>query len=117
MFKRIVTYCIFAFLLIALVLKIGGINKVEFNDSYYSFFQKINGMYSTWRLDIPNIPQLPSMVNTGGFVLILNAFISFANGIVTIVNIVVLTVNFLINVIQFILTIFSSVVWFRDYLL
>lgn len=95
---KIITSCMFVFLILALILSFAGIQKVEFNQSYYNFMQAVAIRSNSWHIAIPDIPKIPLGDTTwDGFWAVLNLLINFINFFVTIINGFVKIINIIIS--------------------
>lgn len=113
MFQRIVGFFLIGFMFLALVLHFAGIEKVEFDASYYRFMSMVNERLSQWRFEIPSIPYI-DIPDTGNVIFDTIWDVSFAlpNAISMLVNSLVWGINYIIGLIQYVLTIISIVVDF-----
>lgn len=98
MIKKIFCFLIPTFCIIALFLKLSGVNHIEFGEDYYRFMSSILQRSDKFTFAIPNIPQIPTINN--GFV---DALIGFVNGLASVINVVTTLFNVVLKVLAFIL--------------
>lgn len=137
MIWRILTFFILPCLVISFVLFFAGVNSSNFGSGYYTFLREVNETYSSWSLQIPNIPDIPLLqqegeltptksvvrvvttpvIGAGGNTVlgrlkgIINLLIIFCNFIIKFLNFIITVLNVAIQVLQFVLT----AVWkFKD---
>lgn len=101
----IFTWLIVPCLFIALFLYSIGVERVEFDDKYYRFFSSVLQVQEQWKLNIPNIPLIPSMGND-----FIDFLFGFINGLTNVINILINLTNVVINMLQFIISIFVAIV-------
>lgn len=113
MIQKISLYFLLPMMVIALFLASLGVHHIEFGDTYYSFIQSVGQSFNQWKLEIPDIPKIPTINRTQGdsdsnflkaLVTIANFFVVVVNAIISIVNILISIVNIVVQLIQFILT-------------
>lgn len=102
MLKKILAFFLLAMLLIAVFLKLNGVDNVGFDDTYYKFMQSVLQRTNAFSFAIPDIPLIPSLATVGGFWDIVNVLVTFANGIINLLNLLVTLLNVLLSVLQFI---------------
>ena len=105
MIKKIVCIAIPLFCVIALFLKLSGVDHVEFNNDYYNFMASILQRSQKFTFAIPNIPEIPTINN--GFV---DALIGFVNGLSSVINIISTVLNVCIKVLAFILGLLEAAI-------
>lgn len=103
--KNIVICAIPIFCVLALFLKLNGIDHVEFTDDYYKFMSSVIQNSAKFTMEIPNIPPIPELGN--GFLDLLAGFI---NGLIGIINILSMMINVVIKMLGFILGTFESII-------
>lgn len=116
MIKKITIVSILLCLLIAIPLSILGIRKVELGPSFLAFMNTCNRDLNNFKIEIPNIPRIPSPPNLDGFWAILNAFISFGNFIIGVINVGITLINVVIQLIEFIIIMIKNLIAFKDVL-
>lgn len=141
MVYRIIGYCFFGFMIIALVLSFAGVTEVYMGNGFRNWLVAVNVSYNGWKVKIPDIPDIPYLEtstevtksyfrNTRVVTVpviqfnswknqlksILNLFIFFVNLIIQILNIVVIILNIVISVLQFIFTMVYQVRLLPKYL-
>lgn len=117
MITRIVSYLFLGLLFFSFFLAIVGVTHISTGDEYYSFLGSVSQRFESWKIEIPNIPNVPRM-NDGSagdgdnifkaFRMFVNFFVEVINAIIGILNIVILVVNIVIQLIQFICTFLFS---------
>lgn len=113
--KKIVVFFFFFFMVIALFLVLGGRREpIAFDNTYYNFLQRIAISTNQFKLEIPNIPQIPHLDNVGFAWDVLNVLIKFVNIIVNVLNVIVLIFNKVIELITFIVILLKEIITFRD---
>lgn len=90
---------------IALVLYSFGIERVEFDDKYYRFFQGVLQIEDQFKLYIPNIPVIEPIGN--GF---LDVIVGFLNGLTGVINVLISIFNMAIKVIVFLISILINAI-------
>lgn len=103
--KNIFVCAIPVFCVLALFLKLNGIDHVDFSDEYYRFMSTVLQNSQKFTFAIPNIPEIPQLGN--GFV---DMLVGFINGLISIVNILSTIVNVIIKLLSFILGMFESII-------
>ena len=93
------------FCVIALFLKLNGVNHIEFNDDYYRFMSSVLQNSEFFQFEIPNIPEIPEIGN--GF---LDAITGFLNGLTSVINILSTLVNVVIKMLSFFLGMFKTII-------
>ena len=105
MIKKIVCITIPLFCVIALFLKLSGVDHVEFNEDYYRFMASILQRSEKFTFAIPNIPQIPTINN--GFV---DALIGFVNGLASVINVISTILNVCLKVLAFIIGLLEAAI-------
>lgn len=105
MIKKIVCIAIPLFCVIALFLKLSGVDHIEFNKDYYDFMASILQRSEKFTFAIPNIPEIPTINN--GFV---DAIIGFVNGLASVINILSTILNVCIKILAFILGLIEAAI-------
>lgn len=93
------------FCVIALFLKLNGIDHIEFDDKYYNFMSSVLQNSTFFQFEIPNIPEIPEIGN--GFV---DALVGFLNGITSVINILSTILNVVIKMLSFFLGMFKTII-------
>lgn len=93
------------FCVIALFLKLNGIDHIEFDEKYYNFMSSVLQNSSMFTFEIPDIPEIPSIGN--GFI---DAITGFLNGLTSVINILSTLVNVVIKVLSFFLGMFKTII-------
>lgn len=113
--KKIVVFFFFFFMVIALFLALGGRREpIAFDNTYYNFLQRIALSTSQYKIEIPNIPQIPHIDNVGFGWTVLNVIINFFNIVINVLNVIVLIFNKIIELITFIVILLKEIITFRD---
>lgn len=105
MIKKIVCIAIPLFCVIALFLKLSGVNHVEFNKDYYNFMVSILQRSEKFTFAIPNIPEIPTIGN--GFA---DVLIGFVNGLSSVINVLSTIFNVSVKVLSFILGLLEAAI-------
>lgn len=123
MTNRLIVFILFPCLIIALTLSLAGVHQIEFGNTYYNFLRDVNRDFQNWSFQIPNIPKITPMrdsgFDSGGLIIsvlikIGNFFVNVINGLISVLNVLILIINVLISLIQFALTLVYRVIAFRD---
>lgn len=93
------------FCVIALWLKLNGVDHIEFGDGYYRFMSQVLQNSVAFQIEIPSIPELPPIGN--GF---LDIMIGFVNGLISIINIIIIMFNVVIKLLSFILGLATTII-------
>lgn len=126
MTNRLIVFILFPCLIIALTLSLAGVQQIQFGDTYYNFLRDVNRDFVNWSFQIPKIPKINPMVDSGfdsgGLILsvlikIGNFFVTIINGLIGIINVLITIINVFISLIQFVLTLVYRVIAFRDSLI
>lgn len=104
MIKKIIVFTIPFCFIIAVALFLMGYERVELGSPFYDFMNKVSMDFENWKLEIPQIPQIPSFDGEWYSVLV-----DIANALAKLVNFALMVVNFLIQMVQFIFTIIYEV--------
>lgn len=103
--KNIFCIAIPLFCVIALFLKLYGVDRIEFGDGYYRFMSNVLQNSVSFQMEIPSIPEIPPIGN--GFIDIL---VGFINGLISIINILIIMVNVVIKLLSFILGLTKTII-------
>lgn len=103
--KSIFCVAIPLFCVIALFLKLNGVDHIEFGDGYYRFMSNVLQNSVAFKMEIPNIPEIPPIGN--GF---LDLLVGFINGLISIINILIIMVNVVIKLLSFILGLAKTII-------
>lgn len=93
------------FAVIALFLRLNGIEHLEFNNDYYRFMSNVLQNSEIFQMEIPEIPDIPLIGN--GF---LDAIIGFINGLTSVINILIVMLNVVIKMLSFILGLVKTII-------
>ena len=123
MTNRLIVFILFPCLIIALTLSLAGVHQIEFGNTYYNFLRDVNRDFQNWSFQIPNIPKITPMresgFDSGGFIIsvlikIGNFFVNVINGLISVLNVLIIIFNVVISLIQFALTLVYRVIGLRD---
>lgn len=103
--KAIFCTAIPLFCVIALFLKLNGVDHIEFGDGYYRFMSNVLQNSVAFKMEIPSIPEIPAIGN--GF---LDLLVGFINGLISIINILIIMVNVVIKLLSFILGLAKTII-------
>lgn len=93
------------FCVLALFLKLNGIDHIDFNDDYYCFMLNVLQNSSIFKFEIPQIPEIPQIGNN-----FLDFVIGFLNGLSAVINILSSIVNVLIKLVTFLLGLLKTII-------
>lgn len=104
MIKKIIVFTIPFCFIIAVALFLMGYERVELGSPFYDFMRKVSMDFENWKLQIPEIPELPNFDGEWYSVLV-----EITDALIKVVNFTLMVVNFLIQMVQFIFTIIYEV--------
>lgn len=104
MIKKICIALIAVSLFIAIPLALVGIKKIELGPAFMSFMNRVSADLEVWKVQIPNIPNIPKYSDATGFLVVLNALIKLVNTLTSLINILSTILNVVIEVLQFMCT-------------
>lgn len=116
MIKRIIGAGILLCLFIAIPLSIAGITHVEIGSAFMGFLKSCNRDLENFKIEIPQIPQIPRFENPSGFFVVVDILVSFINGISQFINFGIMISNYFIQLLEFITIILINLVSMRNIL-
>lgn len=111
MIKKIILSLFLGCLFIAIPLSLAGIHRVSLSDGVISFLQNCSRELNDFKVEIPQIPKIPT-INVG----FLDVLINFINGFVILINFVITLVNIIIQLLEFLFIIIKNLITLKDYL-
>ena len=114
MLRKICFALILLCLFIAIPLSLMGIHKVELGEPFLALMKAVNKDLSTYKIEIPQIPEIPGTSTFGGAWLILDVVIKFFNFMIKIINVFITLINVVIQVLQTIFLIVRHLITFKD---
>lgn len=115
MIKRIICYILFVLLILALILKLNGVNELSlFNPGYRSFINRLAYSFNEYQsIQIGSIRTLASQysVDSG----ILQVLISIADAIISFINAIINFFNIMIQLFLFMWSFVEAIFSFGSY--
>lgn len=114
-FEKVVFSFMFVFLIIAMLISLTGFRgPIQFDYTYYNFIQNVNIKLNSFKIEIPNIPTIPTGELTSGFLQVISVIVQFFNFIIRIINILILVLNKVIQLIQFFVILIQELITFSE---
>lgn len=114
MIKKIVFSLIFLCMLIAIPLALLGIRHVSVGGAFLSFLRGCSMELNQYKVAIPNIPNVPTPQETGGWWDVLGVLVSIANGVIGICNFAINFMNTIVQLLQFVFIIIRRLITLKD---
>lgn len=114
MIKNVVVALFFFDLIIAGMLITFGVSKVELGAPFMAFMKQCNDDLLAFKVEIPNIPQIPKFESGNGWLLVLDFLINIVNGLSNLVNVIINILNVLIQLFEFSIIIIKNLFTLRD---
>lgn len=114
MIKKISISLIFLCLLIAIPLALMGYKKVELGTPGLALLRVSAIQLEQYKVEIPDIPQIPLFNAGGGWLVVLDFLIKVVNGLTTFINFLVDIFNYIIKIIEYIVIIIKNLITFKD---
>lgn len=114
MIKKIAFALIFVCLLIAIPLGIAGYERVELGAGGLALLQTTARDLENFKIEIPNIPQIPLFESPKGIELVLNFLSKVVNGLSYVINFVILVLNYVIQLIEYAVILIKNLITFKN---
>ena len=97
--------------IIALFLALNGVQHIGIGEDYYSFMKSVSRDFENFKIEIPNIPKIPTITKKyndsewaiiNAIFTIINVIINFFNGVISVLNVTILIFNIVLQVLEFI---------------
>ena len=114
MIKKVIFAGVVLCLFIAIPLALMGIRHVELGQPFMTFLRNCNLELNQYKVEIPDIPKIPTPPNPSGWQLILKAFVSFMNFFVDVINVFTSIISTIIQLFQFIAIMIKNLITLKD---
>lgn len=116
MVKRVILPFFFVMLIIALVLSLGGVNRIGFNQGYMNYLKSVANKFNNLSdLEIPQIPTFNTTFDGAWYSILIDVVKFIANLFVGICNLAITVTNFVNKLFLFAYACISAVFEISNY--